>query len=147
MRPLAARLLIACVLAFAQAGGVMHALSHLAPPDKSLPAGTAHLHHCPLCDAYDALGHGAAQAQNPEIALSPGGSPAALPDHGLCPALLFPLPIRAPPLGLANGLCGGPALRSLEAVSATRGLVNSWGRSSESDEMDFRNDDGLLRRG
>jgi hypothetical protein len=97
MRPLAACLLIACTLVFGQAAGIMHALSHLPRPAKSLPAGTGHAHHCLVCDAYDALGHGPARAPDLQLAPPLRDLPRSFPGYCFLSTPSSPLPIRAPP--------------------------------------------------
>jgi hypothetical protein len=91
--------LLACALASAQLGGIIHSLSHFNGPSRSeLPAGALHPHHCAVCDAYDVFDHGVSGT----VALSlPASAPVAPPPasgHEPIPAQATPFAIRAPPV-------------------------------------------------
>lgn len=99
MRTAVLRLLLACALASAQLGGVVHSLSHFnSPPRGELPAGTLHPHHCLVCDAYNVFDHGVSGV----VALSLSAlSYAELPpasDREFLVAEAAPFAIRAPPV-------------------------------------------------
>lgn len=99
MRTTVLRLVLACALASAQLGGIVHSLSHLNGPSRGeLPAGTPHPHHCVVCDAYNLFDHGAAGT----VVLSLSSlSYAALPpssDRDFFVSEAAPFAIRAPPV-------------------------------------------------
>jgi hypothetical protein len=98
MRTAVLRLLLACALASAQLGGVVHSLSHIkSPPGGELPAGTPPLHHCVVCDAYSVFDHGVTGA----VALSQSAPSYAAPPTASGREFLVaeaaPFAIRAPP--------------------------------------------------
>jgi hypothetical protein len=99
MRTTVLRLLLACALASAQLGGIVHSLSHLKGPSRDeLPAGTLHTHHCTVCDAYNAFDHGVSGAVALFLSLLSHAAPQLTSEHHLFVEEAAPFAIRAPPV-------------------------------------------------
>jgi hypothetical protein len=99
MRTAFLRLLLACVLASAQLGGIIHSLSHFnGPPRDELPAGSPHTHHCTLCDAYNLVDHGASGGVASFLAPLSYAAPSKASDREFFVAQAALFAIRAPPV-------------------------------------------------